>query len=752
VLVAGVFPLLPALFHGVALGPYDILSTVGLTSIRGASAHNGSQHDLITQFIPWSTLAWNQVHQGHLPLWNPLSGLGVPLAFNWQSAVFSLPTLIGYLMPLRLAFTTGVLVTVLVAGSGAYVFARVLRLGVMASTLVGTIFVLSGPMFSFLGWSDTSVGSWAGWTFAAALLVMRGRRRLLWVCALAITIAMSVYAGHPETTFLVLLALALFVIVLLVQQILRGELWTRVLRTACYIGVAGLTGAVLSAPLLLPGLQVIYQSGRTGTGNYESITIPDHSLLQFVFQGFDGLPTSSSHWFGTVSYEWTAFYVGAIAIALVIVAIGARWSRPEVPAMVTIVVVLGSLYLVPSIDSLVGRLPLLGDVLLSYGTLPMAFALAVLAGIGLDAVIRGHSEVRVRYWTAAGFGGLAIVLLFLWLFGRGHLPADEASIRETSFVWPTVATILGLLAIAWLDQAIRRNHGQVQMRVARSAAAVLVICETAFLVSSGLPLWTSSSHPFQTTPAVASLQRTVGSALVGLGVSQCIAATFLGSSQPGFLPNANVLFNIHELAIYDTVIPNAYFTSWKSLTGSEGGEAYFNLFCPAVTTITTARTFGVGYVLEPDGSDGPAGSILAGHYGDEDLYRIPGSARATLVRANSHTALPPDEAAGQPVAVHTPDPTTWQMSTNAPAPAVLRLRLTNVPGWHATIDGRSLSLEPYAGVMLQARIPPGRHKIVVQYWPTTFTLGILVAALAVVGMIVALLFTWLRGRSTTVNS
>ena len=718
VLAAGVLPLLPSLFHGAALGPYDILSGVGLTSTQGGSVHNASQRDLISQFIPWSTLAWTQVHQGNLPLWNPLNGLGVPLAFNWQSGVFSLPALVGYVMPLRLAFTTGVLVTVVVAGSGAYVFARVLRLGVMASTLVGTVFILSGPMFSFLGWADTSVGSWMGWMFAAALLVMRGRRRLLWVCILAITIAMSVYAGHPETTFLILLALALFVMVLLVQQVWRGELWTRALRTACYVGAGGLTGAALSAPLLLPGLQVIYQSGRTNTGNYESITIPDHSLLQFVFQGFDGFPTSSSHWFGSLSYEWTAFYVGVIALALAVLAIGARWRRPEVPALVTIIVVLGTLFLVPSVNSSVGHLPVVGDVLLSYGTLPMAFAVAVLAGIGLDALVRGHAELRVRQWTAASFGGLALMLLALWLFGRGHLPADEASIREASFVWPTVATLLGLLIIVALDRAVRRKQGRTQVIVARSAAAALVLCETVFLVSAALPLWTSSSNPLQTTPAVASLQRTVGSALVGLGASECVTSTFFGGPQPGILPDANLLFNIHELAIYDTVIPNTYFTSWERLTGSEGGDAYFNLFCPAVTTVSTARTFGVEYVLEPDGTSGPAGFVFVGRYGNEDLYRIPGSAPATLVRAGSRAALPPVEATGQPIAVGTSDPATWQMSTNAVAPEVLRLRLTNVPGWHATIDGRSLSLEPYEGVMLQARIPPGRHKIVLQYWPS----------------------------------
>ncbi len=66
-----------------------------------ASAHvnpyNTQISDLIREIIPWTTLAWTQVHHGILPLWNPYSALGAPLAFNWQSGAFSLPALVGYL-------------------------------------------------------------------------------------------------------------------------------------------------------------------------------------------------------------------------------------------------------------------------------------------------------------------------------------------------------------------------------------------------------------------------------------------------------------------------------------------------------------------------------------------------------------------------------------------------------------------------------------------------------------------------------
>ena len=42
-------------------------------------------------------------HHGHLPLWN-YEALGMPLAFNFGSGVFSLPALVSYLTPLRAVY------------------------------------------------------------------------------------------------------------------------------------------------------------------------------------------------------------------------------------------------------------------------------------------------------------------------------------------------------------------------------------------------------------------------------------------------------------------------------------------------------------------------------------------------------------------------------------------------------------------------------------------------------------------------
>ena len=104
------------------------------------------------------------------------------------------------------------------------------------------------------------------------------------------------------------------------------------------------------------------------------------------------------------------------------------------------------------------------------------------------------------------------------------------------------------------------------------------------------------------------------------------------------------------------------------------------------------------------------------------------------------------EGATVRVAVRHPDPDSWKLTTDKDSPQVLRLRLTDVPGWHASIDGHPLKLYPFAGIMLQALVPPGHHTIELHYWPTTFTEGIVLALCSALGLLLVLLLSWLRRR------
>ncbi len=179
----GLVLLLPTLVHGSSLGEFDVLSKYGLTKHAGIVVHDPLNADQIDEMIPWAKLAWTQVHHGQIPLWNPYNTLGMPLAFNWQSAPFSLPALVGYLFPLHLMFSAQVITTLITAGSGAYVFCRLLGLGFLACIFGGTVFELCGALTSWLGWPIAGVVSWTGWSFAALILILSQRRRV-WAVAL----------------------------------------------------------------------------------------------------------------------------------------------------------------------------------------------------------------------------------------------------------------------------------------------------------------------------------------------------------------------------------------------------------------------------------------------------------------------------------------------------------------------------------------------------------------------------------------
>ena len=746
VLGAAIAVLLPALSRGRMLGAYDWLSQYGFTAHAGAVVRDPLSGDQITQMIPWVDLSWTQVHQGHIPLWNPWSALGMPLAFNWQSASFSLPSLVGYAFPLRYAYTVQVIVTLWVAGSGAYFFGRILKLGVAAAAFAGTVFELSGAYFMWLGWPIASVLSWSGWLMAAVVIILSGRHRIGAVCLFSISLACAVYAGQPDALVLLLMVVALFTVALFTQRATAERSLRALGRPVASLAVASVTGIFLAAPLLLPGVQLISGSVRSAGGG---ALHGKHALpgAEFVHAAFSG-----------VLARTLPDYVGVVAVALVAIAIRFRIRRPTTVALLVVAVVSGAIAFLEPVTSAANAVPGLSAVRFPRMITLLAFALAVLAAIGLDAFITTVHRRRVGgflMWTCAGLGALLVALVAI----EGSPATSSArTIWLKGIAWSVGGLAVGLVValITWRQMG-RSAVGRVEPTAStgvqiRSSVwsagqwcgAALLVFETTFLVANGAGMWASSATGFPVTPATSSYQRIVGTSTVGFGVSECLLPPGLG-----IRVNANVAYGVHQLAVYDPLTPSMYYTAWTKQTGRPAGYPGFSHYCPAISTVQEARLYGVGYVLEPGRSPGPAGSVFAAELDGQGIYRIPGSSPATLLHMASGSTLPPIEDDGTPIGVSHPDPASWRMATTSSVRSVLRLRLVDVPGWHATIDGRPLTLERFAGVMLQARIPPGRHLIVVQYWPTRFSIGLVLAVVSALGLLVALVWSGVSRRRSS---
>jgi hypothetical protein len=741
VVLAGIAVILPALIHGIYLGPFDILSRGGLTAHSGVVVHDLANSDLANEIIPWTDLSWIQVHHGQLPLWNPYNGLGMPLAFNWQSASFSLPAAIGYLVPMRFAFDAGVVVTLVVSGTGAYVFARVLGLGVVACAFAGVIFELSGPMIGWLGYPLSGVMSWAGWLFAAVIFVIRDGHRVVSVAACAVIVALAIYAGQPEALAALGLSVLIFVLVILVWQARSGGLHAT-FRPLIDLTVGCVAGAALAAPLALPGLQLIGGSERSVANG--AVTLPPHAFLYLIAQGFDGLPIAGSFAFGdSFFYQETAAYVGVAAVALAISAVIIRYRRPVVVALGAIVISCLGIVFTPGVSSLLALIPAIGQTQWLRMLMPLAFALAILAAIGLDAITRAPLEARSLRVAGWMFGTVGVALVLVLAFGRGSLPWVLARIRWDSLIWPGIETVVGLVGIALLwwsrratPAAADAQHGtsdssgsshRLKVRMGAVVGAAFLLCQTVFLVTAGGPIASSSDRTYPQPASIATLRHVTGSSNVGFGVPSCTAV--------GVVPNANIAYEIHEFAIYDASIPKRYYTAWKHVTGSPGGFSALFTFCPGVNSSDLARRFGVVFVLEPKGAVGPTGGVFVRSIGSEDLYRIPGSGPVTATPLEPGGGSPPDDRPGVSIPVDQPNSTTWRVSTAMSTPQVLRFHLTDVPGWNASIDGRPLALHRYSGIMMQAVIPAGHHLVVLRYWPSTLSLGIVLALICVLALI-----------------
>jgi hypothetical protein len=244
---------------------------------------------------------------------------------------------------------------------------------------------------------------------------------------------------------------------------------------------------------------------------------------------------------------------------------------------------------------------------------------------------------------------------------------------------------------------------------------------------------------------VKTLVHAVGASRVGFGAFTCYAGPAL--TRLGVLPESNSLFGLHEFDFYNPILPRGYFQSWRGVSASSPGVPIYNSFCPALTSAAQARRYGIQFVLEPAGAPAPKGAVFDEKIDDEDLYRIPDAAEAELVPSTSAGHHPSTDTSVVPVTVGHPSPSSLRITTSSTSDQVLRLHLTDVPGWHATLDGRPLQLERFGDVMFQARIPAGHHVIELHYWPTLFTVGLILAAVALVALVALVIVSAIRRRA-----
>jgi hypothetical protein len=594
--------------------------------------------------------------------------------------------------------------------------------------MAGTTFMLSGSLTGWVGWAVTGPLIWAGWLTAGALLCWRpGRRRMTGVVVLALSSAFAMYGGFPETALLLAIALGALVLIAAALAARRHQLRLSAIARSLG-GLAG--GAALSAPLWLPGVAVLHQSSRFAENATGGLALRGLALL--FAQGYDGLPAVGSTWTGPANYYEATAYVGIVALVLALFALLVAWRRPMVAALAgTAALCLVIIYGAPTqrLFTTLGG----GDIA-TQRMLPMlAFCIALLAGLGTEALRRRWHESGTQRRLLASLVVCGGVLVYLQLISDGAgITQAELSARRLALLWPLL-TVLGMavvLALAIRSQSrARRQSGSTTGALIPAVCLVLLAAQSAYLVLAGVGLNSYSSRPYPIDSSVAMLKRLVGDGLVALdGPNTKDVTQWTGT---GIYPEVNLGYGIRELAIHDPVLPPSYLRTWPVASATVNDHLGDNVFVPSVGSATRARFYGAQFILASPGRT-PKGAVFVARIPAAlvkyvYLYRVPGASQFSFGPGGGARVL----------AQVQPDNGTWRLAVRVPKTSALTIRVTYLPGWHVLADGHALPVHEVDGLFVAATVPAGTRTVVVRYWPGGLSAGSALALAALVVLVLA---------------
>ena len=201
------------------------------------------------QHIPQWHLVANDWLKGILPLWNPHQGVGVPLAANFISGAFN-PMLVIFNLFGSILVTRWYLVfRVAFASLGMYLFLNKFTKTKWASLAGALFFVFSGYFTQYFSMNHHDIDFCLPWLI---LFALHARDKKIFWGINSFLVALSILAGMPESTFLVLGFYSIFCLYLAFCD--KGEERLRIIKLFL---LSTILGVAMSAILLLPGFEYV---------------------------------------------------------------------------------------------------------------------------------------------------------------------------------------------------------------------------------------------------------------------------------------------------------------------------------------------------------------------------------------------------------------------------------------------------------------------------------------------------------------
>lgn len=717
------------------LGIVDV-SPLGPTGAMVTASHSGL---LPGQWYTDPNIGWTAQALGHLsaedwlhgiiPWWNPYEGLGAPLAAEMQAGSFFPPTLLLALPQGQLFFHVAL---ESITGLATWFLVRELGFGRAVATLGGILFALNGT----LAWFGNAPANPVAFLPVVILGIERisrrdGRDDVGWLI-LAAGIALSIYAGFPETAYLdALFAAAWFVFRL------AGRRGGGRARFAARVALGGGVGLLVAAPLALafagylPLADVSVHAGGTqfvhlGLRLVPSIGLPYLYGPIAAFSSSDPTGKLAGYFGGTGGFVTSA----TIALSVVGLAAGRRERGLRILLAALAVVPLMWVFGVPPVQTVLARVvPLASDVL-AYRYLAPGWELAfvLLACFGVDAIANRTSSIR-RVAITGGVGALAVIgaeLLVTW-------PTVSAVNRSAPgyHVYPVLMVAWAVTTVAAVTVAALAGGGRgATVRSRRLAGGIVA----GVLALDALAMFVV---PELSAPRSVTVDTSVASYL----------SSHLGNGRYFSLwvyhPDYGAYFGIASADSDDLPVPKAWAAYVAVHLGRNANPTVFDgqrvrkIDGPSAvqelnTRLAAYEAIAVRYVLARSGTHpfGRGKSLTHGvkQVYDDGLiaiYELP-DPRPFFSTTGSPCRLQPS---GQSEVVARCD-----------GPATLHRSELAFPGWSATLDGRPVPVLAWEGGLSAVQLPAGTSTVSFAYTPPHTDLALALFAvgmLAVVGIPVA---------------
>src|SRR6266513_1571610 len=506
--------------HLAALGVvsiFIIILAVPMFGGRWLASPNGDQYSSGYAVKEWARAAERQT--GHFPLWNPMIMGGLPYidVVTHGDAVYPPTAALREVIPVYEAMNVGFFLHYILLGFLTYLFLRRLGASWIGAVTGGIAYQLSGLIISYVHpGHDGKLFVSTMLPLALLALVVALRDRRFWgYPLLAVAVALCLLSPHVQTTYYLLIALALFAIYLTFGEPSSEAVGKRVTRLALTLA-AVIVGFGIAAVQILPFIQYIPHSPRAAgyAVDYQGTTsfgIPWNHIPEFIIAGFTG--DTDTYW-SSNPLKLHSEYLGLPVVALAMLGLGERRRR-----LVWWLVGIGTLFLLIALG---GSTPFYH---MWWAMMPMvkktrapgmvffvvAFCTATFAAFGVDRLERREPSAskHARIWLIAA--GAIAVLGLIGFFGQlaqmmapGERMAGAIArgsfIRQSTLIGAIALAAVALLAWGWVK-------GRVPVMLLAFGLPLLVGVD---LWRNGQHFWQYSPKPseglYRTDPLVARLQ------------------------------------------------------------------------------------------------------------------------------------------------------------------------------------------------------------------------------------------------------